>query len=157
MCYRCDYTELLRKAGLDYTPHRLHVLETIGQSSSPLAAQEIFETMNRTQDVNRVTVYRILDLLVERKLVDRISTGHRAFHYGLAPNAHHPRHAHFHCTRCGSIECLNPGDLHVDMESLERSFPGIIEKVEIRLDGLCKTCLRLQRNYPTGCPITTLD
>jgi Fur family ferric uptake transcriptional regulator len=133
---------LLKKVDLNYTPHRLHVLEIIGDNSSPLAAQEIFETLRRTQDVNRVTVYRILELLVERKLVDRISTGHRAFHYGLAPNAHHSRHAHFHCTECGSIECLNPEGLHLDMESLERTFPGLIEKAEVRLDGLCKNCLR---------------
>lgn len=143
---RGHYVGLLKKGGFHYTPHRLHVLEIIGNSSSPLAAREIFEILSRTQDINRVTVYRILELLVERKLVERISTGHRAFHYGLAPNAHHPRHAHFHCTECGSIEYLNPEGLHVNMESLERTFPGLIQKTEVRLDGLCKNCLRVQKN-----------
>ncbi|MFX0202321.1 MAG: transcriptional repressor, partial [Candidatus Hodarchaeota archaeon] len=58
--------------------------------------------------------------LVEKKLIDRITSGDRSFHYGLAPNANHPRHAHFQCTRCGSIECLHPEGLHLDMGFLER-------------------------------------
>lgn len=146
MCYRCDYMSLLRKGGLDYTAHRLTVLEIIGNSSSPLTAQAIFETMSRTQGVNRVTVYRILDLLVKRELVDRITGGDRSFYYGLAPNANHPPHAHFHCKGCGSIECLNPEGLQLDMGFVERTFPGWIEKAEVRLDGLCKNCLKREKS-----------
>ena len=145
MCYQCDYPNLLEDSQLEPTPKRLQVLEVIGSNNSPLSAQQIFETLSRTANINRVTVYRILDLLVDKGLVDRISGGGRSFVYGLAPNDNHPAHSHFYCRNCGSLECLNPESLNVDMQSMQRTFPGIIENVEIRVDGVCKNCLRTER------------
>jgi Fur family ferric uptake transcriptional regulator len=91
-----------------------------------------------------VTVYRSLDLLVEKRLVDRISAGDRSFRYGLAPNANHRPHAHFYCTGCGRMECLNPESPRLDMEPVSPILPGVIERVEVRLDGICKACLGRQ-------------
>jgi len=151
MCYRCDYEGLLKERGVSATAHRLHVLEIVGNSPCPLSADEIHETMSRSEDVNRVTIYRILDLLTERKLVERLSSGERSFRYGLAPNRNHPRHAHFYCTECGNIECLSPGALHLSMDSLGRTFPGIIKRAEVRLDGICRNCLKLKKTMsPTS-------
>jgi Fur family ferric uptake transcriptional regulator len=146
MCDACDYTELLDSSGLGHTPGRLQVLEIIGNSSSPLSVPEIAFALERTIPINRVTLYRILDLLVEHKIVDRITAGDRSFRYGLAENPNHPRHPHFYCTHCGSMECLNPKSITLDMDTLKTTFPAVIEKVEVRLDGICKTCLRLQRS-----------
>ena len=57
----------------------MHVLEVVGNNSFPLSASDIVKTLERSGSINRVTVYRILDLLVEHGVVDRISTGGRAF------------------------------------------------------------------------------
>jgi Fur family ferric uptake transcriptional regulator len=141
MCDRCDYGNLLEHRALECTLNRVKVLEVIGNSPHPLSAQAILEAVNRSQDINRVTVYRILDLMVEKRLVERISAGDRSFRYGLAPNANHRPHAHFYCTGCGRMECLSPGSPVVDMASLESTIPGMIERVEVRLDGICETCL----------------
>jgi len=146
MCHKCDYEDLLDEVGLDSTSNRLRVLEIIGNSFYPLSAHEVFETLNRTQDINRVTVYRILDILVEKKVAERMSAGDRAFRYGLAPNPNHQRHYHFYCTHCGNMECLNPESLHLDMRSIRRTFSGLIEKAEVRLDGICRACLKRLKN-----------
>jgi Fur family ferric uptake transcriptional regulator len=142
MCYQCDYPGLLEKSGLGHTRNRHRILETIGNNNSPLSAQQIFDTLSRTTNINRVTVYRILDLLVENGLVDRISSGGRSFAYGLAPNENHPAHPHFLCKNCGNLECLNPHSLNVDLQPMQRTFPGLIENVEVRVDGVCKNCLK---------------
>jgi Fur family ferric uptake transcriptional regulator len=146
MCHQCDYTNLLEESGLESTSKRLQVLEVIGDNNSPLSARQIFETLSRTYNINLVTVYRILDLLVEKGLIDRISGGSRSFVYGLAPNENHPAHPHFYCKSCGNLECLNPQSLNVDMQAMQRTFPGVIENVEVRIDGVCKNCLRTERN-----------
>ena len=143
MCHHCDYSGLLEASGLGHTTNRQRVLEVIGNNGSPLSAQQIFDALNRTDNINRVTVYRILDLLVEKGLVDRISGGGRSFVYGLAPNDNHPAHPHFYCKICGSLECLNPHSLSVDLQSMHRTFPGLIENVEVRVDGVCKNCLKV--------------
>ncbi|MFO8084980.1 MAG: Fur family transcriptional regulator [Desulfobacterales bacterium] len=142
MCHQCDYTSILENSDLPPTPNRLKILKIIGNNNSPLSAQDIFEILTRTEDINRVTVYRILDLFVEKNIIDRISGGGRSFHYGLAPNKNHPSHPHFYCKQCGNLECLNPEGVHLEMEEILRTFPGIVDKVEVRLDGICKTCLR---------------
>jgi Fur family ferric uptake transcriptional regulator len=145
MCQRCDYTELLKVAELTPLPNRLLVLEIVGNSPSPLSPQEIFGILQRSHRMNRVTLYRILDLLVEKELVQRISAGDRTFRYGLAPNANHPRHPHFYCNQCGNMECLSPEAVNVDTRSIEKTFPALIESVEIRLDGVCRSCLKSRK------------
>ena len=142
MCHQCDYELLLKDSGLARTLNRLRVLEIIGEGSHPLSAQEIIEQLNKTRGVNRVTVYRILELLVENKLVERISAGDRSFRYGLAPNANHQPHSHFYCVECGGMECLSPEQVNLDTQSLKRSFLGLIERVEVRFDGICQDCRR---------------
>lgn len=80
--------------------------------------------------------------MVHHGILERLSTGGRAFHYGLAAAAHRQPHPHFYCTRCGHMDCLSPASLPLDTTWLRRTFPGHIEKIEIRLDGICKNCLR---------------
>ncbi|CAB1061383.1 Zinc uptake regulation protein Zur [Olavius sp. associated proteobacterium Delta 1] len=132
----------MKASGLGLTPNRQRVLEVIGNNSSPLSAQQIFDTLSRTDNINRVTVYRILDLLVDKGLVDRINGGGRSFVYGLAPNENHPAHPHFYCKSCGNLECLNPQSLNVDLQHMQRTFAGLIENVEVRVDGVCKNCMK---------------
>jgi Fur family ferric uptake transcriptional regulator len=139
---RCDYEHLLKAADLEPTDNRLRVIEVVGNNSYPLSAADIYQTLERTGSINRVTVYRILDLLVTHGLADRISTGGRAFYYGMAPNENHRPHPHFYCTRCGQMDCLTPDSLNVNSDPLRKTFPGRIEKVEIRVDGICKNCMK---------------
>lgn len=142
MCQDCDYSSFLQASGLGHTPNRQRVLEVIGDSSCPLSAQQIFDTLSPNDNINRVTVYRILDLLVDKGLVNRISGGGRSFVYGPAPNENHPAHPHFYCRSCGNLECLNPRSLNVDLHPMQRTFTGLIEHVEVRVDGVCKNCLK---------------
>jgi Fur family ferric uptake transcriptional regulator len=144
MHHQFNYEELLSGAALKATPNRLRVLEVVGNNNYPLSAGDIYEILKRSGTINQVTVYRILDLLVEHDVVERISTGGRAFYYGLAQNEHHMPHPHFYCKNCGQMDCLSPESIVVDIESLWKTFPGRIDKVEVRIDGICKNCEKRQ-------------
>ena len=150
MCLRCNYDDMLRDAGIAPTPNRLRVLEAIGNNNTPLSPREIFGILNRQGPINRVTVYRILERLVKSALVDRLSAGGRHFYYGLAPNDNHPAHPHFYCRRCGQLECIHAGGLQMEVADLMRTFAGRIERIEVRLDGLCKNCLQGLRSNRIG-------
>ena len=141
MCEYCDYPALLAERGLAATGNRLRVLEIVGGAAAPLSAHEIHEALRAERHVNRVTLYRILDLLVGHGLLERMSAGDRAFRYGPAPNSVHRRHPHFFCTRCGAMQCLPPEAVTVDLSELGWAFPNLVEKVELRLDGICEKCL----------------
>lgn len=141
---RKDYERLLKSIGVDETSNRVSVLEIIGNSPSPLTAVDVYETINRTRKVNRVTVYRILELFVEKRLIERISGGDRTYRYGFNAGRKngHTSHPHFYCTHCGHMQCLSPESIPLDTHPFERSFTGVVKRVEVRIDGLCKNCLK---------------
>ena len=144
---------LLRSTGLDPTPLRVAVLHFLLQSHSPLQAQEILDKVRQTRPINKVTLYRILDLLVHHGLVLRHSSGERAFRYCALPP--HKRsaedccegdggqlmHCHFHCTQCGGMHCIESDAVPLNCAELLRNVPQQVQAVEIRLDGLCADCL----------------
>jgi Fur family transcriptional regulator, ferric uptake regulator len=144
MCHQCNYERLLAAANLEATPHRLRILEIVGNNSFPLSAGDIYKTLGRSSSINRVTVYRILEMLVDHQVVDRIGTVGRTYYYGLAPNDHHEAHPHFYCRQCGQMDCLNPKSLKVESAPLLQTFPGQIDKIEVRVEGICKNCLKGQ-------------
>lgn len=146
MCMNCNYREMLEAAGVEATDNRILVLEVLGNNKCPLTAADVFKTVERNRPINRVTVYRILDLLLEKQLVERLSTGGRASYYGLAPNEHHAAHPHFFCTSCGRMDCLSPESMQVDLQNMEKTFPGVINRVEVRVDGVCSNCLKLREH-----------
>lgn len=115
-------------------------MEVVGGNSFPVSAGDIYTTLERSTKINRVTVYRILDLLVDHGLIERISTGGRAFYYELAPNANHQSHPHFYCKECRQMLSLSPESLDINLDRLWKTFPGQIDKIEVRIDGICKNC-----------------
>lgn len=146
MCQLCNYGDILNGMGLDSTPNRLRVLEVIGGNPSPMGAQEIFETLSRTTRINRVTVYRILDLLAEKGLVIPLSGLGRGLVYGLAPSENHPSHPYFQCRSCGALQCMQPASLNLDIREVQRTFPGEITGIDIRVNGICGNCLKTKRD-----------
>jgi Fur family ferric uptake transcriptional regulator len=40
------------------------------------------------------------------------------------------------------MDCLSPQSLAIEMDNFSRTFPGEIDKLEMRLDGTCKNCLK---------------
>ena len=73
MSHQCDYSELLKASDLGVTRNRLRVLQIIGSHNFPLSAAEIYKILGHSNSINRVTVYRILDLLVAHGLAQRLS------------------------------------------------------------------------------------
>lgn len=142
MCKNCNYETILGDSGLETTDNRLRILEAIGNNSYPLTATDIYKIVDRMQSINRVTVYRILDLLVDKNILERLHVGSRSAYYGLAPNENHVPHPHFYCTRCGQMDCLNAESIDINADSLRKTFPGEIRRVEVRVDGICKNCLK---------------
>ncbi len=131
---------MIEETGIKATTNRVKLLETIGNSRAPASADGIHRALKKNLSINRVTVYRILDLLVEAGLIDRLSSGGPSFFYGLAPNKYHRPHAHFYCKKCRAMNCLDPESLQLITDSLNMKALGHIDKVEVRLDGVCKQC-----------------
>ncbi|MDY6952416.1 MAG: transcriptional repressor [Thermodesulfobacteriota bacterium] len=133
---------MLQASGLDPTPRREAVFRCIGEESRPLGASEIIARVQSRMSINKVTLYRILALLLDRGLVRRLSAGDRAWRYGMGASHHHPDHPHFVCSRCGLVECLESDLLPLDLKRFHAKGKGLVKHVDVRFEGTCEKCLK---------------
>lgn len=129
--------QLLESIGLQPTPNRLRVLAVLIAANSPMNAREVYQKAVAATPVNRVTVYRILDLLADKGIVNKISTGERSYRY-CARQAAHP-HGHFHCLKCQAVMCVE-SEAIASSKSALMTLPFDIHSIDLRLDGICPTC-----------------
>lgn len=132
-----DGPDILKQGGLAATARRLLVVQALAASGGPLTPQELLVLLGGR--LNRVTLYRILDLLVEHRLATRHNAGERAFRYCLRPGA--TGHAHFTCTRCGHTQCLDSRPLDAGLSELLARLPMHVDSAEVRFGGVCEGCL----------------
>ncbi|MEF2144604.1 MAG: transcriptional repressor [Desulfovibrionaceae bacterium] len=126
--------EMLRGAGVSATGRRLLVLETLVSAGSAVSAPELLASLG--QSMNKVTLYRILDLLVDKHILARHSGPDRTAHYCLGTG-----HGHFHCRRCGRCLCLHLPGTGLDPASAGLDALGRVDEIEVRVEGVCKECL----------------
>ena len=135
----CDFRALLFQYHLRPTPLRLEVLEALGSRDRAWQAREVLAAVRARRRVNKVSVYRILDDLVRLGLVRKLPTEGAAAHYELACE-HHPPHPHFQCKACGELQCLKPVPLEHLWQHLQSPSGNLVERLEIRVAGLCRRC-----------------
>lgn len=142
MCARCQGPDVLRRAGLAPTRNRLAVLAVLATAGGPMAAREVEAGLQADTGaaMNRVTVYRILELLAESGVLTRLACPDRVDRYCLGASPLHPEHAHFYCQSCGSLSCLRPDG--VRLEADRDPSCGRVETAQVLLAGTCRACLR---------------
>jgi len=132
-----DAREMLQTGGLASTSKRALVLQALADAGCPVTPQDLLERLGA--QLNRVTLYRILDLLVAHGLATRHNAGERAFRYCLRSGP--AGHAHFTCMHCGHTECLDSHTLNAGISELLARLPMRVETAEIRFGGVCQECL----------------
>lgn len=121
--------------GLRATQVRVDVYEVLERAGSPLSHREASE---RLPEADRVTVFRSLVALTEAGLAVRVDLGDRIWRYALA-GEHHAhdtaRHAHFTCTHCGQVTCLDELSVSAPMAQA-----AMLLDAEITVRGTCTDC-----------------
>ena len=128
---------LLKEAKLYCTAARIAILQVLMQAARPLRQDQIAEQLT-VRALNKVTVYRTLESLIDVGLVHRAFTYERAWHFELADHCtEHQCHPHFTCTSCGVTHCLT--DILVPLAKVsQKGF--VISRQQVRLEGLCPAC-----------------
>ena len=130
----------LREAGYRGGGARRAVVELLARQRCCLTAQQIFEELRAGgRPVGVASVYRILDVLAELRLVQRVDVGSGVARYEpVLPGGEH--HHHLVCGDCGKVEAF-------DDEALERALATVAGRVgyevdahEVVLHGACADC-----------------
>lgn len=114
------------------------VVGLLAQEECCLTAQEMHDRLRgRGRPVGVASIYRVLDLLVEQGLVERLDTGQGSARYE-ARHASGEHHHHLVCDDCGKVEAFAD-------EGLERAIHEVQERAGARahhilLRGACAEC-----------------
>ena len=132
-----DAERAIRAAGERLTAPRAAVLETLLGARHALTHHEIEAALAPRLAVDRVTVYRVLDWLVELGLAHRIAGEDRTWRFLASQGEGHGAHAHFICSRCGRTICLD-GVAVPPAVKVPRGFEP--SRVELNVKGVCAAC-----------------
>lgn len=131
--------EQLDAHGVEATPRRMAVIEGLAALPHAPTAPELLEEVRQTVHLDKVTLYRTLDLLVETGIIGRHPGGDGLLRYCLVHEDTRPFHAHFYCTRCRRMSCLPATSTAPPRpEGLAEGMTP--ERVEVRFDGICSHC-----------------
>jgi Fur family ferric uptake transcriptional regulator len=86
--------------------------------------------------LDRVTLYRVLDWLVDKGLAHRNADAGRVFRFSAASTGEHATHAHFRCESCGGVYCLEAS--LPDAPTLPPGFS--LTRMDFDLRGTCARC-----------------
>jgi len=138
--------KMLKTTGLYCTKARVAILKVLLDMPRPVRQDEIAEN-STDRTLNKVTIYRTLESLVEAGLVHRAFMQERAWHFELAHHCTDKQcHPHFTCSECGVTRCL-PG---VFVPMAKSPFKGFIfNRQQVRLEGICPDCSQ-DRDRPEG-------
>ncbi len=136
-----DYAHAtLMVAGLKRGAARERIIEILSEHSCALSAIEIEDALRRRgQPTARASIYRVLDLLVEHGLAERVAVGEgQARFERVDPSGHH--HHHLVCDRCGELIAFADPGLERAINRLSDRLGVRVESHEVTLRGACGRC-----------------
>jgi Fur family ferric uptake transcriptional regulator len=135
----------LKRQGVRLTRQRRVLLDVMDRAEQHLTADAILERAQKIDPrVHRVTVYRTLEMLKHRGLLDELDllhiNGHRHYY-----ESHSQRdHIHVACLRCGKVREVE-SDLYEQLKRQIQRDTGIeITVSRTEIGGYCEACRRSQ-------------
>ena len=140
-----DAARLLRMAGLKVTRTRVGLLNLVAQESRHLTADEITAGLHAAGiRLDRVTVYRNMDRLMDAGIFVASFLPGRALRVGLCRQPDAPHHHHIVCLHCGMFAETQGCLLEERWESLCRDLANqtgfALEGHVMQYVGVCPEC-----------------
>jgi Fur family peroxide stress response transcriptional regulator len=130
---------LCRERGLPLTMQRRAVLEVmLGRKDHPTADQICDDLRRRLPTISRMTVYRILNTLVQTGMITKICHPGSAVRFDPKIHQHH----HLVCLRCESIVDIESPRLNEVPWPNVRDLGFEISDYHIHFRGACAKCRR---------------
>lgn len=136
-----DYVhDVLAVAGLNRGGARERIVEVLGAQSCALSAIEIEDRLRTSgRAPSRASIYRVLDLLVEHGLAERVDVGEGLTRFEpLLPSGDH--HHHLVCESCGALVAFDDPGLERAIARLSDRLGVSISSHDVLLRGACARC-----------------
>ncbi|NLZ54573.1 MAG: transcriptional repressor [Thermoanaerobacteraceae bacterium] len=133
-----DAEKLLKKQQLKVTSQRKAIIRVLQSTNSVLSAQDIFSEVIKTlPGINFSTIYRNLDVLLDRGIICKITPQSGGVLYELRLKEGH--HHHVICKKCGASIPLEYCPMKdIQRKLTEKGFTPTEHRFEIY--GYCDEC-----------------
>ncbi len=127
--------DLISNKGLKVTPQRMRVLEAIYALNNHPTAEGVINYIRKNDpNIGSGTVYKVLETLVENKLIKKVKTEKDVMRYdGLLENHHH-----LYCIECDYIEDYKNEKLDQLLQDFfkENQIENfIIDEIKLNING----------------------
>jgi Fur family transcriptional regulator, ferric uptake regulator len=131
--------DILKRSMLSVTAGRKKMLELFLSNAGALSHGDIEKKAGEKFD--RVTVYRTLQIFLEKGIIHTIPTADNSILYALckdhcAEGHHDDNHIHFVCNECGNAFCLD--NVTVPQVNLPQGFTS--SQIDVVVSGICRHC-----------------
>lgn len=129
---------ILKEHDLKHTKQRVRVLEEIAMDDTAISQPELEKKFGN--EIDRVTLYRILNVYEEKGILHRVLDRNGTANYAICSpsctaEVHHDEHVHFNCTICQKIYCLN-----IIVPSVKMPAGYLASSINSTAYGICKSC-----------------
>jgi Fur family peroxide stress response transcriptional regulator len=125
----------LSEKGLRVTPQRIAILEAIVSLNNHPTAEQIIDFIRVEQpNISSATAYKVLDILVENGLIQKVKTEKDIMRYDATMESHH----HLYCSDSDRIEDYSNAELTGMIEKYfdNKGIPGFkIEDIKLQIIG----------------------
>ena len=122
------------------TKQRQIILEELRAVTSHPTADEVYEMIRkRLPRVSLGTVYRNLEVLSERGVIQKLNVGGTKKRFDGDISTHY----HLRCTKCGRVDDVHLEADHTIEEKVEEMSGYRIDRHSLEFIGVCPQCLEL--------------
>lgn len=137
-----ELIEKLKDRGYRITKQRESILRIIIQADKPLTPLEIIRGVQKENTVDKATIYRNLEFLIENSILKEIYFNDNYIRYELAGQKHHH---HIVCKNCHQIIPIELKEVEEILKTREKEIKKKYEFNEIdhsiEFFGTCNNCI----------------
>ncbi len=130
------YTELLKNKNISPSIQRVKVLQYLDNNRVHPTVEQIYSGIKgQLPTLSKTTVYNVLQLLEEKKIIKSISGSDGREHYDFCRLPH----GHFKCTECGDVYDVEENFVYQGSQMIDGHK---INDYNLLFKGICRNCLK---------------
>ena len=129
---------MIRQCGGRVTAGRVRILTILLAEQQAITHREIEQRLLGKLPLDRVTLYRVLEWLANKQLIHKVVSDDRVWRFHANHELHSHQHAHFKCTSCASVICL---DELLNERDWSLPIGYQFQEIELTVKGLCAKCV----------------
>ena len=122
--------KILIENNIKRTEGRTIVLNVLSKSKYLITAADIQKEYKK---IDRITLYRTLQLFVQQQLIERVADSNGTVYYGMKKNSEDVT-IYFKCINCNKVEAMTK----IVLDKFKRKY--VPEEYNFLVKGTCKGC-----------------